>query len=118
LGACAWVGGLVHLAAIAFGRGPSGWPVVVLTRFSTLALSSVALLVGAGLGLSLAYVDGLVGLLGTSYGVMVLVKVVMLAGLLALGAANFFVVRRFAGGPPVSLGRVQRFVEVELGLGL
>ena len=118
LGACAWVGGLAHLAAIAFGRRPSGWPVGVLTRFSTLALSSVALLVGAGLGMSLAYVDGLGGLLGTSYGVMVLVKVVVLAALLALGAANFLVVRRLAAGPPVSLGRVQRFVEVELGLGL
>ncbi len=118
LGASAWVGGLAHLAAIAFGLGPSGWPATVLTRFSTLALSSVALLVGAGLGLSLGYVDGLGGLLGTSYGVMVLVKVVMLLGLLALGSANFFVVRRLADGPPVPLGRVQRFVEVELGLGL
>jgi putative copper resistance protein D len=49
---------------------------------------------------------------------MVLTKMVILAGLLALGAANFFAVRRLADGRPVSLPRVRRFVEVELGLGI
>ena len=49
---------------------------------------------------------------------MVLTKMVILAGLLVLGAANFFAVRRLAGQPPMSLQRVRRFVEVELGLGI
>src|SRR5438093_25336 len=63
-------------------------------------------------------VAGAHALVGTGYGVMVLTKMVILAGLLALGAANFFAVRRLAGGHAVSLPRVRRFVEVELGLGI
>ena len=118
LAACAWVGGLAHLVASAYRRGQPPWPGAVLRRFSALALSAVGGLVLAGVGLSLAYVDGVAGLLGTSYGVMVLVKVAILGGLLLLGAANFRAVRALAAGPGVSLPRVQRFVEVELGLGL
>jgi putative copper resistance protein D len=75
-------------------------------------------LITAGVGLTLGYVDGLHGLLGTAYGVMVLTKMVILVGLLALGAANFFAIRRLADDRPMALPRVRRFVEVELGLGI
>src|SRR5205807_1570241 len=47
-----------------------------------------------------------------------LAAAVRLAGLLALGAANFVAVRRLADGHAVSQPRVRRFVEVELGLGI
>src|SRR5262249_24406127 len=71
----------------------------------------------AGGALSWRYVDGPRALLGTAYGVMVLTKVALLVALLAIGAANFFVVRRIARGAAAP-HTLRRFVEVELGLGL
>jgi putative copper resistance protein D len=54
---------------------------------------------------------------GTAYGMMVMTKMVVLGLLLILGALNFFVVRRLPADD-VSLLRLRRFVEVELGLGI
>ena len=110
-----WIGGLAHLVAVAARGGAETWPAPLLRRFSTQALVSVGALVLAGGALSFAYIDGLGGLLGTAYGVMVMTKAVLLGALLALGALNFWVVRRLAGATPL---RLRRFVEVELGLGL
>ncbi len=118
LAASAWVGGLAHLTASAFGRGQRPWPGAELERFSTMALVAVMTLITAGIGLSLYYVDGTRALLGTAYGVMVLTKSAILVGLLALGALNYLAVRRVRKSPDVGLQRVRRFVEVELGLGL
>ena len=113
-----WVGGLLHLIAGAVRPRPGGWPIVVLQRFSALALTSVAVLVTAGVALTIVYIDGIHALLGTAYGVMVLTKAALFGVLLLLGAFNFLAVRRLGrdgGAAPV---RLRRFVEVELGLGL
>lgn len=119
LAAGAWIGGLVHLMAVALSsREEERWSATLLQRFSTLALASVAVLITAGVGLTLGYVDGVQALIGTAYGVMVLTKVVILVGLLALGAANFFVIRRLAEGVASPRQRLRRFVEVEIGLGI
>ena len=118
LGAAVWVGGLAHLTVAAFHRGESCWSSNVLRRFSRTALGAVVTLVLAGIGLSLYYVDGLHALLGTGYGAMILTKGVILAGLLGFGRANLFAIRRLEAGSEVSLVRVRRFVETELGLGL
>jgi copper resistance protein D len=118
LAAAVWVGGLFHLAAAAFRRGERSWPSGVLGRFSAIALGAVVTLVLAGVGLSFYYVDGLQALLGTGYGAMLLAKGVILTGLLGLGRANFLAVRQLGGTSEVSLLRVRRFVEAELGLGL
>jgi putative copper resistance protein D len=118
LGAAVWVGGLVHLLGAAFASSARECSAQILQRFSAMALGAVAVLIVAGVGLTLGYVDGVHSLLGTAYGVMVLTKVVLLGGLLALGAANFFAIRRFAAAQPVSTQRLRRFVEVELGLGI
>jgi putative copper resistance protein D len=117
LAAAVWIGGLFHLLVAAVGGGRP-WPPSLLRRFSAVALTAVAVLIAAGVGLTLGYVDGARALVGTAYGLMVLTKMVILAGLLVLGAANFFAVRRFAGDRPVSLPRLRRFVEVEFGLGV
>jgi putative copper export protein len=53
--ASVWLGGLVHLTAAAVGRHGDPWPAGVIRRFSGLALSSVALLMATGLGLSALY---------------------------------------------------------------
>jgi len=117
LAAGAWIGGLLHLTVSALSRAEVAWSVPLLKRFSTVSLVAVATLVVAGVGLTLSYVDGPQAFLGTSYGVMILTKVTVLGGLLVLGAANFFAVRRLSEGSPVLLARLRRFVEVEFGLG-
>jgi putative copper resistance protein D len=118
LAAAAWIGGLVHLVAAAARRDEAPWPALLLERFSALTLAAVGVLVTAGVGLSLSYVDGPAALLGTAYGLMVLTKTTMLGLLLALGAMNFFAVRRLAAASGVAPPRLRRFVEVEIGLGL
>ena len=118
LAAAVWIGGLAQLLVGAVTWGADECTPATLKRFSALAFSAVSVLIVAGVGLTAGYVDGAGALVGTAYGVMVLTKVVLLGALLALGAANFFAVRRLATARPVSPQRVRRFVEVELGLGL
>ena len=118
LAAAAWIGGLLHLIVSALRRDAPPAPGALLRRFSALALTAVSVLVLAGTGLALGYVDSARGLIGTAYGLMVMTKAVMLGLLLALGALNFFAVRRLPAGEAVSPLRFRRFVEVELGLGL
>jgi len=113
-----WLGGLVHLIGAAFRRGACPWPASAIRRFSAVATVAVVVLVGAGAGLSAFYVGSVGGLIGTSYGAMVLTKVVLLGGLLALGSVNFLAVRRLDATGLVSLARVRWFIEVEMGLGL
>lgn len=113
-----WVGGLVHMLAIAFKRDDLGWPAAVLRRFSTMAITAVATLVIAGGWLALRYVGGVHALFGTAYGLMVVTKVVVLLGLLALGGANFRAIRRLPREAPMAPLRLRRFVEVEVGLGV
>jgi putative copper resistance protein D len=118
LAAAVWIGGLFHLVVAAFRSVERPWPPRVLQGFSATALAAVGVLIAAGVGLTLGYVDSVHALLGTAYGVMVLTKMVILAALLGLGALNFVAVRRLAGQRPMSLHRIRRFVEVELGLGI
>jgi putative copper resistance protein D len=116
--ASVWVGGLMHLTAAAWGSRGDAWPAILLKRFSSMAFCSVGVLVVAGVGLTYYYVDGVPGFTGTAYGMMVATKMTVLALILVLGALNFFVVRRLPSADPVSLLRLRRFVEVELGLGI
>jgi copper resistance protein D len=116
--ASVWVGGLMHLTAVAYGRGVDAWPAIMLKRFSSMALCSVTALLAAGVGLTVYYVAGVSGFTGTAYGMMVGTKMVILLLILVLGALNFFVVRRLPWTDPVSMLRLRRFVEVELGLGV
>jgi copper resistance protein D len=81
-----WVGGLVCAAMIALRADSSAtaW----LRPFSTVALAAVAGIAVTGLALSLAYVGNADAAIGTSYGAMVLTKIVLFAALLAMGALN------------------------------
>ena len=118
LGAAVWIGGLVHLTAAAFRRGDRPWPVALLRRFSNLALSAVAVLVGAGVGLTWNYAPDQTAIVGTAYGLMVMTKAAILGGLLVLGALNARAIRRMDGAPGADQLTLRRFVEVEVGLGL
>ena len=123
-GAALWVGGLVHLVAFRalWRRAPVADPLGerVVARFSALARPAIALVLGAGLALSWSYVGDWGDLVGTGYGIMVLTKVALLAGALALGAVNAALVWRWAsaGGGAASRGLVAALVEAEVGLGI
>jgi putative copper resistance protein D len=116
IAAAVWVGGLAHLVIYAgWARRPGGPDDGRLTqRFSRVALTSVAALSGAGIGLTLAYVGDLAAFAGTAYGVMIVSKLLLFVAALAFAAANFGLARKAA--PPG--GRLGRYVEVELGLGI
>jgi putative copper resistance protein D len=116
--ASVWIGGLLHLLVTAFSRRSGSWPGLLLPRFSGLALAAVAVLVLTGASLTFAYVDSVAAMTGTAYGLMVATKIALLAGLLALGALNFFEVRRLKGAGSVPAPRLRRFVEVEFGVGM
>jgi copper transport protein len=95
LGASVWVGGIACLLAalpVATRRleGPqrSRLLLATLVRFSPLALACVIAI--AITGVVQAYIDvrSIHGLLHTTYGLLVIVKVVLLAGLIGLGWVN------------------------------
>ncbi len=123
--AVVWVGGLVHLVGFASvwrragaGAAPAGVP--VLARFSRVALVSMVLVLGPGIGLALGYVGDWGALIGTGYGVMVLTKVALLLCALLLGALNFTLLRRGGGarGAAGVASRVPPLIEAEVGLGI
>ncbi len=118
LAAAAWIGGLPYLlVALASCRGGGAWRRIA-ARFSGLALAGVAALLASGLAMSLRYVGSIEALTGTAYGVMVCVKALLLAGLLALGGANLLATQRRRRDPQAAGRRLRRFAEVELGVGI
>jgi putative copper resistance protein D len=100
--------GLKHAPNVDAARGLSA-------RFSRLALVSVAVLATAGLALSFSYVGSLSAAYGTSYGAMVITKIVLFGLLLLLGAMNYQIVR---GSSSRLLDSLRRFGEAEIGIGI
>lgn len=116
LGAAAWIGAMPFLLA-AMRRSPETKQAHALAaRFSWTAIAGVAVLVLAGVGMSLFYVGSWQGLYGTSYGVMLLAKMYLLLLALTLGASNFFLVRRTRSDAAPVITRLRRFSEAEIGL--
>src|SRR5262249_328302 len=87
-----WTGGLAQLL-IAWGLGhrdarlASSWP-VVLGRFSRLALGCIVAMLVTSMPLVWAYVGSWAGLVGTGYGSILAMKVVLLGAALVLALAN------------------------------
>ena len=94
LAAGAWVGGLLPLTLLlrraASEDGADARPLAVLTarRFSRLALLCVVTLGASGTLASLTQVGSVAGLVGTTYGRLLLGKLALLAPILALAALN------------------------------
>jgi putative copper resistance protein D len=124
--ASAWMGGLLCamvVGARADARTTAGW----LRRFFPLAASSVGALALTGIALTFVYVASPAAAVGTSYGAMVLAKVALFAGLLAMAWLNHRGVHgRLALGRREAVGSgaftladiiaVRRRLEVECGL--
>ena len=120
-----WVGGIAGLV-FAFLSSPDAAPLArSVRRFSAAALGTVVVLAAAGTVMAVIVLPSLSDLWSTGYGRVLLVKVVLVAAVVALGAYN----RRWlvpAVGPrvdggaaaaaPVARRRLVRSVRVELGL--
>jgi copper transport protein len=94
-GLACWLGGLVGLVAVALpaarGAGDRERVTVlapVVSRFSNLAVASVAVIAGTGTVRAWMEVRTLEGLTGDAYGITLLVKLAVVACLLTLGAVN------------------------------
>jgi copper resistance protein D len=117
-GAAAWIGGMPYfLLALARAGGGNGYRLIG-RRFSQISMGAVAILVVGGVAMALVYVGSLDALYGTAYGVMVVAKVLLLLGILSLGAMNYRLVERLRRDPATPALRLRRFAEVEFGIGL
>jgi putative copper resistance protein D len=128
LAAGAWLGGLLGLGFIlAPGRcdGSVEQPLEqVLLRFSGMGYVAVAVLVASGVINSWFLVGSVGGLLATPYGQVLLIKLFLFAGMVALAASNRFwlvpgLIRESESGQPrASLIRLRRHVLGEQSFGL
>jgi putative copper resistance protein D len=123
LAAAGWIGAMPFLlltlsADVHAANGRS-----VVRRYSVLALVSVVALICAGVGLSFFYVGSWQGLYGTAYGFMIITKIALLLGLLALGSVNWWMIRGLNNPNTVPitvkpiLARLRRITEAEVGIG-
>jgi copper transport protein len=83
-----WVGALAPLATMA--RRRAGTLTYVLNRFSAVAVPVVGMLVLTGLGLAVIQLGRFGALIETGYGILLSIKLVLVALLLALAALNRF----------------------------
>ena len=81
-----WVGALAPLIALA--RKRNGTVLPVLLRFSRIAVPVVGALILTGVGLAIVQLESFGALIGTRYGVILLVKLTLVAILLGLAALN------------------------------
>jgi copper resistance protein D len=117
LGMAAWIGALPFLLIGLRLHRDEEISRQMARRFSTMAVISVATLILAGAGLSWFYAGSWQGIYGTSYGLLLSVKVALTALILMLGAGNFFLLRRVDSDPAPLLLRLRRSSETEIGLG-
>jgi len=117
VGAAMWIGGLPYLL-VSLREAP-GETVARLwcRRFSRLAMSAVGLLVGAGILMSILYIDSINAIYGTAYGVMVMSKVALFLIAVGIGALNFSVIRGARTDASSLTTQVRRFTEAEIGIG-
>ena len=131
LAAGAWVGSLVPLAlflAEARHSADSGAHIVrrSMTRYSTLAATSVAVLFGAGLVNTWFLAGSIPALIGTEYGRLLLAKIAIFVTMVTIGSVNLLrmlprLAPTTAEGAPrwrAALGHLRRNALFEAGLGL
>jgi putative copper resistance protein D len=113
--AAVWIGGLPQLW-LSLREPEPGGGFVTTQRFSRLALASVVALLGSGVALALRYIDAPSAMYGTSYGLMLGVKVLFFMVLLSIGAANRMLLRSHDRERAKLL--LRRLLEAEIGIGI
>jgi putative copper resistance protein D len=116
-GAAIWIGGIPCFVMALARLHDAGALRLVGGRFSRLSMAGVACILVSGITMSVYYIGSWEAFYGTAYGVMVGAKVAMFLMLLALGACNLAVTERMRRDPGVSVLRLRRFAEVEIGIG-
>jgi len=119
LAAAAWVGGVLQLVNLWFLRRnqlvPVGlWP-LLLHRFSKFGIVSVLIILISGLPIALQYINTWNGFIGTGYGNLLMVKIVLMGIALAFAWLNRSAVfAQRASGDSVALNtRVPHYIEAE-----
>lgn len=97
LAACGWLGGLVALAVALIPLPDSRALHAAVVRFPQLSLSCVALLATSGLFHAWSVAGSWSRLLHSSYGVLLVDKSLLVAGMLAAGAGSHHYVKSLAG---------------------
>ncbi|MFZ2404309.1 MAG: CopD family protein [Methylobacter sp.] len=119
LAAAAWIGGVFQLVNIWLLRNSNQvyaglWP-LLLKRFSTFGIASVAMILISGLPIALQYIDTWNGLIGTGYGNLLMVKIVLMS--IALGFAwlnkSAVLAFGFSGNNHALTNRVPYYIEAE-----
>jgi putative copper resistance protein D len=129
IGAGVWVGALLPLALLlrmaATEGGADARPYAVLAarRFSRTALVTMLVLMATGVLLASIHIGTVAGLVGTSYGHLLLVKIGLLLLAMALAAVSrlVFLARLPGDGPTVgrpAMRRLARLVGLEGAIGL
>jgi copper resistance protein D len=125
--ASAWLGALLPLALLyARASGDAAWldaARAATRRFSLLGIASVATLLATGIVNSWFLVGGIPGLLGTLYGRLLLVKLLLFAAMVGVAAINRQrLTPQLNDGvaPAAALRRLRRnaLIETTLGLGI
>jgi putative copper resistance protein D len=118
LGAAIWIGGIpCFVSVLARVHDGTSWRIIG-ERFSRMSMIGVACIVLSGATMSFFYSGSWDTAYGTAFGVMVGAKVAMFLGLLALGYGNFRTVARLRADRHTPVGRMKRFAEVEIGVGI
>ena len=117
--AALWIGGLIQLAFVVWPKAPELRRTAFL-RFSRLASGLIAVVLGAGLYLSIVRLPQLSDLWTAGYGRVLLVKLGLVALALTWGAVHHFVARpaleQGSGGPILS--RLPRSLAGESAVGM
>jgi putative copper export protein/methionine-rich copper-binding protein CopC len=117
VGISVWLGGLLVLFVVVLPRRRRDELLTVLPRFSRLASGAVGAVVLAGIALALDLVGGVAALPTTTYGRLLLLKLVVVGGLLAIASRSRKHVR---GAMATSADDIARplvtWVAIELGL--
>lgn len=119
LAAAAWVGGVFHLLnlwrLVKQNKMPFAvWP-YFLKHFSVFGLSSVALILITGIPIALQYIDSWNGFIGTGYGNLLMVKIIMLGLALGFAVLNRRATQAYGvnGGQEALIKQVPFYIEVE-----
>ena len=117
--ACLWLGGLVQLVLVVWPAAP-GLRREAFLRFSRVATVLVALLVAAGVYLSVVRLPAVDDLWTTGYGRVLLFKLALVGVALLWGAFHHFVVRPALEGPGSDgvLSRLPRSLAGESAVGM
>ncbi len=112
-----WLGGLA-VVVLAFRHGTArDEQSALVVQFSNTAVIAVLAVTGAGIGMSWIVLPSLEDLWSTGYGLALLVKVVLVAVVVVLGAYNRrALVPAMSGGAAAARRRLARIVSIELAV--